>query len=119
MSGSVGKSPSLELDGDGDVAASPMQAVILAMGACTLIDVIAGIERHNLASASIGLDYERADSPPRVYTSIFLHYNLSTDAPEMKIRRLIEASQEKYCSVGSMIQDSGADVSWTLNLEPI
>jgi len=36
--------------------------------------------------------------------------------PEKLVRRLIESSHEKYCSVGIMITRSGATLDWTLEM---
>ena len=38
------------------------------------------------------------------------------EVPEELVRRLIESSHEKYCSVGIMITRSGAELMWSLEM---
>ena len=45
-----------------------------------------------------------------------MNYIIKGDVPEMLVRRLIESSHERYCSVGIMITRSGATLDWTLEM---
>jgi uncharacterized OsmC-like protein len=45
-----------------------------------------------------------------------MKYVIEGDVPEKLVRRLIEQSHEKYCSVGVMITRSGASLDWSLDL---
>ncbi len=52
----------------------------------------------------IELSAERAESPPRVYTAIHVHYVISgRDVEEKHVARAIKLSMEKYCSVTAML----------------
>ena len=68
-------------------------------------------------SARVEINASRAEESPRVFTSIQMNYIITGDIPEALIRRLIESSHKKYCSVGIMITRSGATLTWTLELE--
>ncbi|MAS80155.1 MAG: hypothetical protein CMA28_00810, partial [Euryarchaeota archaeon] len=70
-----------------------------------------------LQSARVEINASRAEESPKVFTSIQMNYIISGDIPEELVRRLIESSHEKYCSVGIMITRSGASLDWTLRME--
>ena len=42
-------------------------------------------------------------------------YNVEGDVPEKLVRRTIEKSHEKYCSVSNTINDK-VDITWELKL---
>jgi len=103
----------------GESAPSPMEMVLHSHAACSLIDVIVGLKERveDVESATVEIDSTRADESPRVFTSINMRYVVKGDVPEKLLRRLIESSHEKYCSVGVMITRSGASLNWTLEME--
>ncbi len=97
---------------------SPMEMVLHGHAACSLIDVIDGLKhrKDSLEFIRIEIDADRADKSPKVFTSIRMRYIVKGDVPEELVRRLIESSHEKYCSVGIMITRSGAELEWTLEM---
>ena len=103
----------------GESSPSPMAMVLHGHAACSLIDVIDGLKHRvaKLQSARVEINASRAEESPKVFTSIQMNYIISGDIPEELVRRLIESSHEKYCSVGIMITRSGASLDWTLRME--
>ena len=103
-----------------DTAASPMQIVLQAHGACSLIDVIDGLKHrmNDVRAMWIELESERSSERPKVFTSVNMKYVVEGDVPEKLLRRLIHQSHEKYCSVGVMITRSGTKLDWSLDLRP-
>jgi len=103
-----------------DDSPSPVQLVLLAHGACSIIDVIVGLkDRMNVVrDAWVELDSTRREEPPRRFTSVSMHYVIEGDVPEKLVRRLIEQSHDKYCSVGAMVTGAGASLDWTLEIRP-
>ena len=103
----------------GDSSPSPMEMVLHSHAACSLIDVIDGLKDRsdNVEFATVEIDSVRSDERPRVFTSVNMKYTVKGDVPEKLVRRLIEQSHEKYCSVGIMITRSGATVTWTLEMQ--
>ena len=103
----------------GESSPSPMEMVLHGHAACSLIDVIDGLKHliEKLQSARVEINASRAEESPKVFTSIQMNYIISGDIPEALVRRLIESSHEKYCSVGIMITRSGASLDWTLRME--
>lgn len=102
----------------GETSPSPMEMVLHAHAACSLIDVIEGLKdrKDNLDYATVEIEAKRADDKPKVFTAVKMNYIMKGDVPEMLVRRLIESSHERYCSVGIMITRSGATLDWTLEM---
>tara|TARA_B100000902_G_scaffold757_1_gene1050 strand:- start:43523 stop:43915 length:393 start_codon:yes stop_codon:yes gene_type:complete len=102
----------------GESTPSPMEMVLHGHAACSLIDVIGGLKHRieDVEFATIEIEAERAEEKPRVFTHINMKYIVKGNVPETLVRRLIESSHEKYCSVGIMITRSGTSLDWSLEL---
>ncbi len=93
------------MDGNGN-AISPMESVLVAVGACSSIDVVDILKkgRNEVISCDCELDAERAEEPPRVFTKIHAHYAVKgQDISEKALARAVQLSAEKYCSVMLML----------------
>lgn len=84
----------------------PMEMVLAGTGGCSAFDVVMILKkgRQAITACDVSLQAERAESDPKVFTSIHLHYrvkgrNLKPEA----VARAIELSKEKYCSASIMI----------------
>ena len=97
---------------------SPMEMVLHGHAACSLIDVVDGLKhrRKNLEFIKVEIGADRADESPKVFTSIRMRYIVKGEVPEELVRRLIESSHEKHCSVGIMITRSGTELMWNLEM---
>lgn len=81
---------------------SPMQLVLLALGSCTMADVVSILQkqRQPLVDLQILVDGQRAEEHPRAWTSIHLHYVvIGPGLDPSKVERAISLSTEKYCGV--------------------
>ena len=98
---------------------SPMEMVLHGHAACSLIDVIDGLKhrKENVDFMKVEVVAQRADESPKVFTAVKMRYTVKGDVPETLVRRLIESSHEKFCSVGIMITRSGASLEWSLIME--
>ncbi len=105
------------MDGNGQ-AISPMESVLIAVGACSSVDVVDIIKkgRFNITSCECELEAERAEEPPRVFTKIHAHYTVSGDGiSEKALARAVQLSAEKYCSVMLMLTGNvDINTSYTL-----
>ncbi len=113
----VEDTPAILLDADQkDVpigGPSPMQAALLAAMGCTASDVvwILNKQRVPFTRLEIDADAERAKEDPKVFTKVHLHYRVYGDGvKESAVKRAIDLSTEKYCSVGIMLRRGG--VAW-------
>ncbi|WP_218352962.1 OsmC family protein [Alteromonas lipotrueiana] len=106
------------MDGNGK-AISPMESVLLAVGACSSIDVVDILKkgRNDVTHCECELDAQRAEEPPKVFTSIHAHYVVTgQDLSEKAVSRAVKLSAEKYCSVMLMVKDTVTiTTSFTLN----
>lgn len=96
-------------------AASPMQMMLQSVAACSAIDIVSILQkrRKHIGHLHIDMTAERADTYPRVFTSIHLCYTVtSTDVTESELERAIVLSQEQYCSASAVLQRSGCTLTW-------
>lgn len=103
--GTMDDGKTLTLDGNHE-GLSPMQAVLMSVGACSSVDVVEIMRkaRQNLSACVCELEAERAEDAPRVFTKIHAHYKVSGDNIKLKhLERAIQLSTEKYCSVMLML----------------
>ena len=94
--------PAVLVDGDSAVAVSPVELLLVAAATCTATDVVSILEKQRvrLRSLEVGLRGTRRDEHPRRYTALHFVFSLSGDgADDVKARRAIDLSLEKYCSV--------------------
>jgi len=84
----------------------PMEMLILGMGACSTYDVVSILKksRQEITDCEIKITSQRADSDPKVFTDIQLHFIVSgKDLKEKQVERAIKLSAEKYCSASIML----------------
>lgn len=98
---------SLQFSGQQE-AVSPMESVLMAAAACSTIDVeiILKKMRQDVKSVLVEVEGTRADAVPAVFTKIHMHYIVSGDIKEDKVRKAVEMSMEQYCSVSIMLSKS-------------
>ena len=101
-----------------DTAATPMELLVLGLAGCTGVDVVTILERMRepLEGLEVNADFERAETQPPVYTKIHLTYKLKGGLDEAKVRRAIELSETKYCSVSAMLSPA-IDISHDFVIE--
>ncbi|MEO0199280.1 MAG: OsmC family protein [candidate division WOR-3 bacterium] len=87
-----------------ETAPSPMELLLVALGGCTSIDVISILHkmREEIRDYRLEIEAERASEHPKYYTKINLKYIFyGKNLKEENIRKAIELSQNKYCSVSA------------------
>lgn len=100
-------------------APSPMELVVLGVAGCTMVDVvdILGKQRDKVEAFRIEVESERAKQPPAVLTRVHLKYVIRGDVKESHLKRAIQLSQEKYCSVSIMLKRGGVAVTTSHEIE--
>jgi putative redox protein len=92
-----------------DAAARPMELVLIALGSCSGCDVVSILQKKQmqLKGFEIHLDAERSETYPKVFTKIHMEYVFYGETINpVHVRRAIELSAEKYCSVSAMLKAS-------------
>jgi putative redox protein len=98
-------------NGGQNLAPRPMETVLAGTGGCTAYDVVLILKRgrHDVRGCSVKLTTERADTDPKVFTKIHMHFSLSgKNLPSAAIERAIAMSHEKYCSASIMLGKTAA-----------
>jgi putative redox protein len=99
--GEPGRDP-VTIDGDNVAAPGPMTTLLLAAAACTGSDVVSILAKMRVPFTRFGIEVAgvRREQEPRRYVSIHLDYEVGGEGLDpAKIRRAIDLSLEKYCSV--------------------
>ena len=94
--------PSTVVDGDGVAGPSPVMTLLVAAAGCTGSDVISILQKMRLKVTEFRMEISgvRRDEEPRRFLSLHLVYHLAGESlEETKVRRAIDLSLEKYCSV--------------------
>ena len=84
----------------------PMEMLLLGLGGCSSFDIVSMLKKgkQNIVDCEVEISAERADSEPKVFTKIHLHFIISGyDLSEKRVARAIELSAEKYCSASIML----------------
>lgn len=109
--------PTLLLDGRRQEAPSPVDALLVALAACSGIDVVDYLEKRRTppSSASVSVRFSRAAATPRRITAAHLVFRVATGSPREHVERAAQLSFEKYCSVSSTFAPDTA-LSWEVVL---
>jgi putative redox protein len=95
------------LEGGGrNLAPRPMEMVLLGTGGCTAYDVMVILKKSGqlVTGCEVKLESERAESDPKVFTRIHMHFKLRGRGLKPKIvEQAIRLSHEKYCSASIML----------------
>jgi len=117
--GETGSGHGLVIDGPQDIGGRnlgprPMELMLLSVGACSAVDVVHILKkgRHAVADVQVEVKGERADTDPRVFTKIHLHFIVSGQGLAAgTVERAVKLSAEKYCSASIMLGRAGAAVT--------
>jgi putative redox protein len=94
-------------DGGGrNLAPRPMETVLAGAGGCTAYDVVLILKRgrHDVTGCQVKVQADRADTDPKVFTHLRLHFIVSgRGLPEPAVARAIQLSHERYCSATIML----------------
>jgi putative redox protein len=88
-------------------AASPVELLLLALGACTATDVASILKkkRQHVTSYVIEITGQRRDDYPRRFTAMNVHHILTGNSLSAKaVAQAIELSDVKYCSVAATLR---------------
>jgi len=115
--GGLPDGPSLVMDGSREVAPSPVDSLLVALGSCSAIDVVEILEKRRTPAAALAIhiEFSRAPVPPRRLTEARLHFTVTTASEPHHVERAVELSVEKYCSVASTFAPD-TEIAWTVEV---
>ena len=108
--------PSILIDGDNAEGPGPMLTLLLAAAACTGSDVVVVLKKMRVPFEALRIEVSgvRREAEPRRYVSMHLDYRIAgAGIDPAKVRRAIDLSLEKYCSV---IHSLASDIAITYAL---
>ena len=117
--GESGSGHTVVMDGPEDLggrnlAARPMEMLLLGTGGCSIYDVLTMLKksRQQVVDCRVELDAQRADAVPAVFTQINMHFVVTgVGLKESHVKRAVELSAEKYCSASIMLGAAGVEIT--------
>ncbi|HEB95246.1 MAG TPA: OsmC family protein [Sedimenticola thiotaurini] len=111
MVGESGSGHAVVMDGPPEsggrnLGVRPMEMLLLGLGGCTQFDVVHILRkgRHQVTRCEVELEAQRADSDPKVFTRIHVHFIVAGPGLTAKaVERAVALSAEKYCSASLML----------------
>lgn len=100
--------------GGRNVGVRPMELVLMGVGACTAYDVVHILRksRQSVERCVAELTAERADSEPKVFTKIHVHFIVTgRGLAAGAVKRAVDLSAEKYCSASIMLGRAGVEIT--------
>ncbi len=96
-----------DASGGEDTGIRPAELVLISVGGCTAMDVVFILRKMKVAFEDVEVVVNGQWSPehPKYWSRIELKYIVKgTNIPEEKVKKAIELSQEKYCSVSETLR---------------
>ena len=93
-------------NGGQNLAPRPMETLLAGTGGCTAYDVVLILKRgrQDVRGCSVKLTSTRAETDPKVFTKIHMHFTVSGKGVSASaVERAISLSHEKYCSASIML----------------
>ncbi len=107
--------------GGHNAGARPMEMLLMGLGGCSAIDIILILQKQKqeITDFRIHIDGDREpNATPSVFTNIRIHYALSGNLDEQKVKRAIDLSMDKYCSVSAILNKT-AQLSYTFSINAV
>jgi putative redox protein len=96
----------------------PMETLLVGLGGCSGIDMvnILSKQKEPLDDIKIQIKAIRRDAEPAIFEVIDIHFSLYGALSEQKVKRALDLTFEKYCSVSNILGRSATiNFSYTLH----
>jgi len=95
-------------DTGGGTGPKPIELVAAGLAGCRAFDVITVLRQkyhQKVTGYQVKVETDQAERPPQVFTAVRIHHVVTgVDIDERALEEAIRLSEEKYCSVGAMVQ---------------
>ena len=99
-------------DAAGGTGPKPIELVAAGLAGCTAFDVITVLRQkyhQKVTGYQVRVAADQAERPPQVFTTVRIHHIVTgIGIDEAALVEAIRLSEEKYCSVGAMVQKTAA-----------
>lgn len=99
----------------------PMELLLIGLGGCASVDILSILRkgRHDVRDCVATLQATRAQTDPKVFTTITMHFVVTgANLPEKAVARAIQLSEETYCSASAMLGKT-ASIQTTFEIKEI
>jgi putative redox protein len=99
-------------DTAGGTGPKPIELVAVGLAGCTAFDVITVLRQkyhQKVTGYEVRVEADQADRPPQVFTAVRLHHVVTgCEIDAAAVEEAIRLSEQKYCSVGAMLQKTAS-----------
>src|SRR6266704_3939704 len=99
-------------DAAGGTGAKPIELVAARLAGCTAFDVITILRQkyhQKVTGYEVQVEADQAERPPQVFTEVRIHHVVTGFKMDpAALEQAIRLSEEKYCSVGAMVQKTAS-----------
>jgi putative redox protein len=99
-------------DTAGATGAKPIELMAAGLAGCTAFDVITIMRQkyhQKVTGYEVRVEADQAERPPQVFTAVRVHHVITgVDVEPAVLEEAIRLSEEKYCSVGAMLEKSAS-----------
>ena len=109
-----GHALTLDTNGERSAGASPLELLLVALGACTAADVVAVLKkkREVLTDYRVEVRGERRDEFPKSFKKMEVRHILrGRGLTEAAVKQAIDLSTNKYCSVAATLRPTAEIVT--------
>ncbi len=100
-------------------APRPMELILAGTGSCSAFDVVLILQRarQEISACDVQLTAERAETEPKVFTKINLHFTVKgKNLDSAKAERAVKLSHEKYCSATTILAKT-AEITYSIEIQ--
>jgi putative redox protein len=104
----------IDTDRTRNSAPSPVELLLVALGACTAVDVVSILQKKRgiVDDYRVEINGERRNEHPRAFTRMTVHHVVTgRNISDRALAQAIELSEEKYCSVAATFRPTVEIVS--------
>lgn len=97
----------------------PMQSLLMGLGTCSGIDIVAILEkqRQEYDSFELKVTGEREQEKiPALWVKAHIDFILKGNMDADKVKRAAELSIDKYCSVAETLRRAGCEITYEVHL---
>lgn len=99
-------------DSLGATGPKPIELVAAGLAGCTAFDVITILRQkyhQKVTGYEVRVEADQAERPPQVFTAVRIHHVVrGFEIDGSAIEQAIHLSEEKYCSIGAMLQKTAS-----------
>src|SRR6266567_3976926 len=99
-------------DSAGGTGPKPIELIAIGLAGCTAFDVVTILRQkyhQKVTGYEVRVEADQAERPPQVFTNVRIHHVVTGfEMDPAALDQAIRLSEEKYCSVGAMVQKTAS-----------